>query len=536
MQTLSSFVAAYALNALWQLPLLVLAAAATVRLFAGMRAKVIHRVWLGCLLLSLTLPGLSLLRDQAQPLRGLSTSPQAAMPLAAQAPNVQHNSHGAMPPLLSYLWSERPAWNSEHLFPPPAIFSKTICLLYIASVLFAFVRLAWGLWLTRGLLKTAKTAVLPPELQKHWNSCMAIFGQERIELLSSSKLSSPATLNWPRPIVILPVNLHDAEASEVAAAFCHELAHIQRRDFLCNLLYESLGTLLFFHPALHWIRRRIQETRELACDDLAADAMAGRHAYAHSLLQLTQKMRTAADIPQPSCALGIFEGEFMEKRIMNLIEKKTKQTRLRLCMSMALGSCLVLLSCAVAVAFGLSPLLAHASTQADQAPSGWFLAGSKPANYRTGIDSAVIHDGQPSAYLQSQAPTTDGFGTLMQTISAANYAGKRVRLRATVKSQDVGEWAGMWMRVDKEQTMVAFDNMQDRAIKGTQPWTTFDVVLDVPQDATSISFGTLLSGSGKVWVNHVTFEAVGQETETTGAKPSKKAPLSTSPVNLDFKE
>jgi len=118
MQTLSSFVAAYALNALWQLPLLVLAAAATVRLFAGMRAKVIHRVWLGCLLLSLTLPGLSLLRDQAQPLRGLLTSPQAAMPLAAQAPNVQHNSHGALPPLLSYLWTERPAWNSEHLFPP----------------------------------------------------------------------------------------------------------------------------------------------------------------------------------------------------------------------------------------------------------------------------------------------------------------------------------------------------------------------------------------------------------------------------------
>lgn len=91
------------------------------------------------------------------------------------------------------------------------------------------------------------------------------------------------------------------------------------------------------------------------------------------------------------------------------------------------------------------------------------------------------------------------------------------------------------MRVDKEQTMVGFDNMQDRAIKGTQPWRTSDVVLDVPPDATSISFGVLLSGSGEVWMNHVTFGVVGQDVETTGAKAGQKPPLSPTPVNLKFK-
>jgi hypothetical protein len=67
---------------------------------------------------------------------------------------------------------------------------------------------------------------------------------------------------------------------------------------------------------------------------------------------------------------------------------------------------------------------------------------------------------------------------------------------------------------------------------GTQPWTSKDVILDEPDDATSISFGILLSGTGEVWMNPLTFEAVSKETETTGAK----SPLSSSPVNLSFTE
>lgn len=222
---------------------------------------------------------------------------------------------------------------------------------------------------------------------------------------------------------------------------------------------------------------------------------------------------------------------------MNLIAGKSRQTHLRPSLSIAVSVCLFLGSCELSTDFGLGrPLLAQASSQTHGAPSGWFLAGSKPASYRTGVDKTIIHEGQPSAYLLSAVPTTDGFGTLMQSIDAANYAGKRVRLRASVRSQDVGEWAGMWMRVDKDRTVVAFDNMQSRAIKGTQPWSTYDVVLDVPEDATAISFGILLAGSGEVWIDHVTFEAVGKEIEITSPQRDRKPALSKSPVNLNFSE
>jgi hypothetical protein len=192
----------------------------------------------------------------------------------------------------------------------------------------------------------------------------------------------------------------------------------------------------------------------------------------------------------------------------------------------------------LAVPFGLWLLVlcglsAQAPLQTEHAPSGWFLAGNHPTNYRTGVDRSDLHGGLPSAYLASLAKG-NGFGTLMQSISAANYVGKRIRLRGWVKSQDVGDWAGLWMRVDKGREAVAFDNMQDRAIKGAQPWTSYDVVLDVPSDATSINFGILLSGTGEVWLNDLSLEVVEVGTPTTGTNSG--ATLPQRPVNLGFNE
>lgn len=163
-------------------------------------------------------------------------------------------------------------------------------------------------------------------------------------------------------------------------------------------------------------------------------------------------------------------------------------------------------------------------------PQGWHLAGDKPASYDTGTDSQVVYNDLPSAYLKSIEPVASGFGTLMQSFSAAKYAGKRLRLSAFVKSENVQNWAGLWMRVDKGSQSVAFDNMQDRSIKGTSGWQQYEVVLDVPRDATGIFFGVLLSGSGSVWLNNVKLEVVGAEVPPTGSAESNRA----EPVNLRF--
>jgi hypothetical protein len=168
-------------------------------------------------------------------------------------------------------------------------------------------------------------------------------------------------------------------------------------------------------------------------------------------------------------------------------------------------------------------------------PAGWYLAGSKPEEYEAGVDASAVYNDHSSAYLKSKSPAGDGFGTLMQDFSADKYAGKRIRFSASVKSEGVQSWAGLWMRVDKQSTSMAFDNMQDRPITGTKGWQNYAVVLNVPQDATGVFFGVLLTGTGTVWLNGVKVEVVGSDIPTTGTGTGTTKRRD-EPTNLDFKE
>jgi hypothetical protein len=150
-----------------------------------------------------------------------------------------------------------------------------------------------------------------------------------------------------------------------------------------------------------------------------------------------------------------------------------------------------------------------------------------------GVDTDQVYQGHASAFLKSKKVSVDGFGTLMQSITAGQYLGKKIRLSGLLKSEQVLEWAGLWMRVDKGTAPVAFDNMQDRAIKDTTGWQRYEVVLEVPQDATGISFGILLTGAGEVCLNSPKFEIVDVDTPATDLTGKK---LPDRPVNMEFSE
>jgi hypothetical protein len=65
------------------------------------------------------------------------------------------------------------------------------------------------------------------------------------------------------------------------------------------------------------------------------------------------------------------------------------------------------------------------------------------------------------------------FGACRQEIAADDYRGKRIRFAAALKAVEVTNgWAGLWLRVDGAQrgTTLAFDNMEDRAVKGATGW------------------------------------------------------------------
>jgi hypothetical protein len=174
-------------------------------------------------------------------------------------------------------------------------------------------------------------------------------------------------------------------------------------------------------------------------------------------------------------------------------------------------------------------------------PSSWFKAGSDPKSYDMGIDKGAGQDGKNAATIKSNTKKAKGFGTLMQNCLPDNYIGKRVRMTAMVKTQDVSDWAGIWLRVDEKESNsnISFDNMKDgkkdRSIKGTTDWTKYEIVLDVPVNATNLAYGALLVGTGQVWFDNIKFELVDNTVPTTGRDNQSKT-ANKQPVNLDFEQ
>ena len=164
----------------------------------------------------------------------------------------------------------------------------------------------------------------------------------------------------------------------------------------------------------------------------------------------------------------------------------------------------------------------HSSDIPKPAPevvSGMPQAGSRTPlgtaeRYSMTVDSAVKRSGNASASLAFACGATDGFGSLAQSIAADEYLGKRVRLSGWLKTENAQE-AGLWMRLDGDKRLLGFDNMMPRAVKGTSDWKQYEVVLDVPQETVNILFGTLLAGTGRVWVDDLKIEVVGKDVAST---------------------
>ena len=174
-------------------------------------------------------------------------------------------------------------------------------------------------------------------------------------------------------------------------------------------------------------------------------------------------------------------------------------------------------------------------------PKGWTTGGNAELRYGTVIGG--IPGGKRAALLlQARGMAENDFGTLMQSISADAYLGRRVRLSAMVSADSnlAANRIALWMRVnDASGRVAAIDDMETRSIPAGQGWQRQEVVLDVPNGAASITFGILLTGSPKchccgiVKVSDFKLDIVGNDVPTT-APPLESLPRS--PVNLDFSQ
>lgn len=161
---------------------------------------------------------------------------------------------------------------------------------------------AWAVMALAGLTRIAAGFV---QLRRLHNSCVPVETatlDERINnsllaspraavLCTSDRVNVPTALGFARPArIVIPSWLMDQlSPDELHHLVLHELAHLRRWDDWSNLTQKILGALLFFHPAVWWLQRRLALEREMACDECVLAETGDARAYAKSLANMAER-------------------------------------------------------------------------------------------------------------------------------------------------------------------------------------------------------------------------------------------------------
>ncbi len=185
-------------------------------------------------------------------------------------------------------------------------------------------------------------------------------------------------------------------------------------------------------------------------------------------------------------------------------------------------------------------IVAVASLLSFAIPKGWQKSGSAEDKYEMGLWKIGGHDSSKACgVIRASKKNYDigEYGSLIQKVSSQRYLGKRIRFTGFMKSRAVTGWAGFFVRADNEDDKkpLTFDNMHDRPVKGTTDWKAYTIELDVPFNASKVTFGALLHGEGQVWFDDISIEVTGNSSITADYVKCDTS-LRREPENISFEQ
>lgn len=344
------FLTSYVANAAWQVPLMGAAGWGLSRWLRRIGPEFQHNVWVAVLMLAAFAP----------------TTPVFQQYLANKAPRstVLFSPRLRLTPVAA---SPIEFASRQIVLPPIAIY--VVSGLYIVAITFFLLRLCWLIRCTTALVRDGRTASLEPDYVAMWDRSKKTFSVQTASLLISEDVPGPVTAGFWRPVLLLPATFIDEHSpTEFLAAIGHECAHIQRNDFRKNVLYEVVALMAACHPVTWFIKSHLAQSREMVCDQMAAEQLLDRRAYAKCLLQLAARMPLAA----PSAVfhtVGMFQTKMLERRIMTVMTALPRVSRIR---RFVLGASAILLLCVCGGITGwfTQPVAAQTSKPLAQADSG----------------------------------------------------------------------------------------------------------------------------------------------------------------------
>ncbi len=158
---------------------------------------------------------------------------------------------------------------------------------YVMVAAWQLLRLAMG-WQQVQRLRHRHTSKAPVAWRlfvQQYSSYMGI--KKPVTLVLSSRVSSPLTIGFWKPMILFPVaSVNQLSLAQAEAILIHELAHIRRADYLLNYFLQLAAAILFFNPFHRLLVQAACRDREISCDEWVLRYNYNRRDYAEALLQV----------------------------------------------------------------------------------------------------------------------------------------------------------------------------------------------------------------------------------------------------------
>jgi len=303
----SEFILNFVVNSCWQIAAIVAVTFLAAWLLRNGPARYRHALWVVALLSSLIVPLLT--ASHVVPAWN-STEPSAVAPGRVNNSGPQEDFN------VDHIGARRTT--TVTTTPRIVLF---LALAYALFILVRAIRLARFWQRKERLCKTATRTGLAPEVIGAAERCRELLATRDVTVARSSKARVPYTIGARQPLIVLPdAYCSTVDEAKLLSVIGHEMAHVARRDFLTNLFCELLCVPISFHPLTYLIKREIDRTRELACDELVTRRVLAPKVYARSLLWAADVTRQYSS---QAFMLSIFDGRILEERIVRLMNSNT---------------------------------------------------------------------------------------------------------------------------------------------------------------------------------------------------------------------
>jgi beta-lactamase regulating signal transducer with metallopeptidase domain len=295
------------LSLLAKATLLLAAALTATRLARHARASVRHLVIASCFVALIVLP--ALLAGAPAMTIDVPVTAVATLTAPPQTPAVAQPRS----PLTRAAEIPRPIW-------PDVTVGEALRAIWIGGTILFLIPIATVLWKLSTIRRTGIPVAWHRDALAHLAASRGV--NKPVELVEHEAVPGPMTFGITRPVIVLPFDAREWSDAELRRALLHELEHIQRGDWIMQIMARVVAACYWFHPLVWMAWRRLCLEAERSCDD-AVVMSEERTDYAEQLVTLAQRM--SATPVQP--LLGMANRSDLSARVTAVLDDRLRRGR-----------------------------------------------------------------------------------------------------------------------------------------------------------------------------------------------------------------